>query len=105
MVKRYRISALVIKENAPRVAKFKGRVKIVRIGFTIKDKTDSARPANKYVCSPPSIFKPETTWETANRERALNDVFRKIVFIFYLFFDAIKSTPPCQTNWVVSWFS
>lgn len=59
-VNKYRMTALTIKENQPSVIIVRGSVRIVKIGFTAKNKIDSVIPPRTYVAVPPDIFNPDT---------------------------------------------
>ena len=50
--------AFIKKENSPSVIIFKGRVIMLKTGFTIKNNTASAIPPIIYVLTPPFIVKP-----------------------------------------------
>lgn len=50
--------AFIKKENKPKVIMFKGRVTMLKIGFTTKNKSESAAAPTMYVLTPPEIDKP-----------------------------------------------
>ncbi len=50
--------AFIKKENKPRVIIFKGRVIMLKTGFTIKNNIESATAPTRYVLTPPDIVKP-----------------------------------------------
>lgn len=52
-VSKYKIIALIKKENMPSVAIFSGSVIILRIGLTTRNKRDKTNPPKKYVVNPP----------------------------------------------------
>lgn len=59
--------ALVTKENKPRVIIFKGRVIMLKIGFTIRNRTDRTIPPMIYVANPPLTPTPSKTWDIRKR--------------------------------------
>lgn len=59
-VNKYRMIALTIRENQPNVIIVRGSVRIVKIGFTAKNKIESVIPPRTYVAGPPDIFNPDT---------------------------------------------
>ena len=50
--------AFIKKENKPRVIMFKGRVTMLKIGFTIKNNMANTIPPIRCVLTPPDIVKP-----------------------------------------------
>jgi len=60
IVRRYRIKALVMIENKPRVSIFTGKLMILRIGFSIKNIRARTTEPIRIVIKPPSIVNPGT---------------------------------------------
>ncbi|MCL5010376.1 MAG: hypothetical protein M1289_02115 [Patescibacteria group bacterium] len=72
-VNKYKIKALVTKENNPKVKRLKGRLIILRIGLRKNDKKDKAAPPIAKVSIPPLILTPDKTCEVAKRAKALTE--------------------------------
>lgn len=64
IVKRYRITAFITKENNPKVIMFNGRVMRLKIGLTRRNKSDKTIPPIMYIDNPPSTLTPSKTCET-----------------------------------------
>ena len=75
MVTIYKITAFVKNENIPNVAIFNGRVRIVKIGFAIKETIANANPARINVSTPPIILNPAMHWVSKKRARLFCRVF------------------------------
>lgn len=58
-VSKYKMTALTIKENQPKVIIVRGSVRRVKTGFTAKNKIDRVMPPRTYVAGPPDIFNPD----------------------------------------------
>ncbi len=72
----------VKNEKNPKVTILSGRVSIFNIGLTKNSNMVKATPPIINVGNPPSILTPGKTWEIANMENALNNVFLKKDFMF-----------------------
>lgn len=59
--------AFIKKENKPRVIMFKGRVTMLKIGFTIKNNTESTTAPRRYVLNPPDTVKPVIVCDVKKR--------------------------------------
>lgn len=56
-----------MNEKNPRVIIFKGRVIMLRIGFTIRNNNERIIPPTRYVVNPPDIVNPDTIWDIKKR--------------------------------------
>lgn len=58
MVSKYKSIALIIKENAPNVKRFNGKVTTCNIGFKKIDIIDKIKPLTKRIPNPPVMVNP-----------------------------------------------
>lgn len=61
--------AFIKKENKPKVTMFKGRVTMLKIGFTIRNNMDSTIPPIRYALTPPDIVNPVIICDVKKRAK------------------------------------
>lgn len=83
-----------MKEKKPSVIMFKGRVIMLKIGFTIRNNNERIIPPTRYVVNPPEIFNPVTICDVKKRPNEYKTIRFAIDFISVL--DASKYNSSCQ---------
>ena len=82
--------ALLKKEKSPNVIRFRGILRILRIGFTKNAIKESTNPPKTIVSMPPFTEKLETIAGRIKRAIPLTAVFRSIPFIDILMLPEAK---------------